>query len=152
MSDPRDDSTSATANEFDAPGTNYPDSGKADSAPRDESPLDTAGPVDVPVEATIPEGADPRDHQGQDGGRDTLTAGQAQHEMAGQATQDVPAMSQNNATQDDKVDGIVAQTRVDVGGEPLDRIADVLHQRLEQAGISLSDDEIAALAERVAAV
>ncbi|BDV31645.1 hypothetical protein [Microbacterium terricola] len=151
MSDPRDDSISTTENEFEAPGANYPDSGKADAAPRDEPPFEPATPIDVPVETTLPEGADPRDHHGQDGTRNTLTAGQAQHEMAGQAEQNVPVMSQNNATEDEKFDGIVAQTRMDVANEPLDRIAEVLHQRLEQAGISLSDEEIGRLAERVAA-
>ena len=45
--------------------------------------------------------------------------------------------------------GIVAQTRQDVGTEPVERIADVLRQRLEQSGIDLPDDEIEELAHQV---
>ncbi|MBD7956061.1 hypothetical protein H9651_00215 [Microbacterium sp. Sa4CUA7] len=58
-------------------------------------------------------------------------------------------MAQNNASQVDKVSGIVAQTRNDVGTEPHDRIVEVLHQRLEQAGIQLPDDEVSELARQV---
>jgi hypothetical protein len=48
------------------------------------------------------------------------------------------------------VAGIVAQTRQDVGTDPVERIADVLRQRLEQSGIDLPEDEIEELAHQVA--
>jgi hypothetical protein len=58
-------------------------------------------------------------------------------------------MSQNDASDVDKVAGIVAQTRSDVGDQSLDRIADVLRQRLVQAGVELPDDEVRELARQV---
>jgi hypothetical protein len=66
------------------------------------------------------------------------------------ATQDEPAMDQHDVSIDDKIDGIVAQTRVDVGTLPRERIADVLRQRLSDAGITASDDHVDRLAARVA--
>ena len=95
-------------------------------------------PDDTPAGDEVADSSDGTDHHGQDAGRDTLSAGEAQRESGGLGTegeQNLPAMSQNNASTDDKVEGIVAQTRVDVGGESLERIAEVLHQRLEQSGI-----------------
>jgi hypothetical protein len=58
-------------------------------------------------------------------------------------------MAQNDATQIDKVSGIVAQTRQDVGTEPIERVADVLRQRLSDSGIDLPDDEVRELARQV---
>jgi hypothetical protein len=92
-------------------------------------------------------------HQGQDGGRDTLTAGQSQHEagLGAEQEQRLPAMSQNNASESEKVSGIVAQTRSDLAAthpEP-ERVVEVLSQRLSQAGIELPDQEIQELARRI---
>lgn len=112
---------STTGNEYEQPGVDHPD--------RDDS-----------------------DHHGQDEGRDTLTAGEAQRMPGGLGTeqeQRLPAMAQNDASMTEKVSGIVAQTRADVGTEPLERIADVLGQRLEQAGIDLPDADIQELAHQV---
>ncbi|GAA1916555.1 hypothetical protein GCM10009775_06250 [Microbacterium aoyamense] len=89
------------------------------------------------------------DHHGQDGGSDALTAGEAQREMAGQAEQDRPAMSQNNASDMDKIAGVVAQTRVDVGGKDHESIVHVLRQRLEQAGVPLTGTDVDELARQV---
>ena len=92
------------------------------------------------------------DHHGQDEGRDTLSAGEAQRTPGGLGTeheQTMPAMAQNNASEMDKVSGIVDQTRADVGTESIDRIADVLRQRLDQSGIDLPDSDIEELARRV---
>jgi hypothetical protein len=65
-------------------------------------------------------------------------------------TQDEPAMDVPEAPVADKIAGIAAQTRVDVGGEGVERIAEVLRQRFADAGIEVSDDDRAALAERIA--
>ncbi|GAA5026080.1 hypothetical protein ACFQRL_12215 [Microbacterium fluvii] len=62
--------------------------------------------------------------------------------------EDQPAMEQNVASDADKVDGIVAQVRADLAGESPERIAAVLAQRLEQAGIALSHSDIDALARQ----
>jgi hypothetical protein len=95
---------------------------------------------------------DGTDHHGDDEGRDTLTASSAQHEpgaLGSEQEQRLPAMDQNNAPDVDKVAGIVAQTRADVGTEPLDRIVEVLHQRLEQSGVDLPDSDVEELAHQV---
>ena len=80
---------------------------------------------------------DDADHHGSDAGRDTLTVSEAQRTPGALGTeqeQRLPAMAQNNASEVDKVAGIVVQTRSDVGGEPLERIAEVLRQRLDSGG------------------
>nr|BFF10228.1 hypothetical protein GCM10025699_15310 [Microbacterium flavescens] len=59
-------------------------------------------------------------------------------------------MSQNDAGAIDKVSGIVAQTRADVGTEPVSRIAEVLQQRLEQAGVDLPEADVDELANQIA--
>lgn len=95
---------------------------------------------------------DESSHHGQDEGRETMTAGQAQHESGGLGTeqeQRLPAMAQNNASNLEKVTGIVAQTRADVATEPLDRIVEVLRQRLTEAGVELPDGDIRELARQV---
>ena len=66
-----------------------------------------------------------------------------------EGTQDEPVMDQHIATRQDKVDGIIAQTRVDVRGLPLERVAEVLRQRFADAAIETDDDELASLAEQV---
>lgn len=95
---------------------------------------------------------DGADHYGQDEGRETLTAGQAQRQPGALGTeqeQRLPAMSQNDASAVEKVSGIVAQTRQDVGTESVERIAQVLAQRLDQSGVSLPDAEVHELAQQI---
>lgn len=95
---------------------------------------------------------DGRDHRGQDGTRDTLTVSEAQQTPGALGTeqeQRLPAMDQNNASDLDKVAGIVAQTRQDIGTEPLERIQEVLQQRFDQSGIELSENDVRELAQQV---
>lgn len=92
------------------------------------------------------------DHHGQDGARDTQTASEAQRTpgaLGAEQEQRLPAMAQNNASDVDKVAGIVAQTRQDVGTQPLEEIAHVLRQRLTQSGIELPENDIEELARQV---
>jgi hypothetical protein len=92
------------------------------------------------------------DHHGQDEGRETLTASEAQRTKGGlgsEQEQRLPAMAQNDATSVDKVAGIVAQTRQDIGSESVDRIAEVLTQRLEQSGVPLPESEVRELAHQI---
>lgn len=73
---------------------------------------------------------------------------------------DLPAPPESEATETvleetkssdvDKIAGIVVQTRADVGTESRERIADVLRQRFDDTGISVSDAEVADLADQVA--
>lgn len=92
---------------------------------------------------------DTPDHHGHDDGRETLTAGEAQRAQGADGTQSMPAMSQNNAPDADKIEGILAQTRQDVAHLGHERVVQVLTQRFEQTGITVSDEEIADLARRV---
>lgn len=95
---------------------------------------------------------DAPDHHGHDEGRDTMTVSQAQNTpgaLGSEQEQRLPAMSQNNASDLEKVTGIVAQTRQDIGTEPVERIAEVLQQRLDQAGIELPESDVHELARQV---
>ncbi len=99
----------------------------------------------------VVDSGDGGDHYGQDGGRETLTAGQAQRAgaLGSEQEQRLPAMSQNDASAVDKVSGIVAQTRQDVGTQSVEEIAHVLAQRLEQSGVPLPDLEVQELASQI---
>lgn len=79
--------------------------------------------------------------------------GGAVHQDSGEpggpeATQDEPVLEQNQASTQEKLDGIAAQTRADLGGESDDRYEEVLRQRLDDAGIDLTDDEVRKLTQR----
>ncbi|MEV5069392.1 hypothetical protein MRBLMI12_000965 [Microbacterium sp. LMI12-1-1.1] len=138
MSEPADDAGNAPA---------------ANEAPAESRPEPAAAPAGEPSHEAVGIGVvDGSDHHGHDEGRDTLTASQAQQTPGGlgaEQEQRLPAMSQNNASDVDKVAGIVAQTRSDVGTEPLERIAEVLRQRLSQSGVDLPDNDIEELARQV---
>ena len=129
----------------------------------DAAPTTTDGPAQAAPAAAEPSheavgigvlgSADGQDHHGQDEGRDTLTVGEAQRQEGGLGTeqeQRLPAMSQNDASAIDKVAGIAAQTRADVGTEPVGRIAEVLQQRLDQAGVDLPAADVDELANQIA--
>jgi hypothetical protein len=160
---------STTGNEFEQPGVNYPDRGDGggatatpdaeeptrDGPVQDQEPAAPAAaePSHEAVGIGVMDSGDGQDHHGQDEGRDTLTVGEAQRERGGlgsEQEQRLPAMSQNDAGAIDKVSGIVAQTRADVGTEPVSRIAEVLQQRLEQAGVDLPEADVDELANQIA--
>ena len=117
---------SGTGNEFENPGGNYPDSGKADGASA--------------------QAAEQRSDAG--------VGGEVYHEKGegaaapGEEVQDEPVLAQNNATTQEKLDGIAAQTRVDLGNESHERYEEVLRQRLNDSEIPLTDDEVSDLARR----
>ncbi|MGZ8804525.1 MAG: hypothetical protein ACXWZG_04395, partial [Microbacterium sp.] len=76
------------------------------------------------------------------------------HEESGrsgpEAVQDEPVLEQNAASTQDKLDGLAAQTRVDLGDESQARYEEVLRQRLTDSEIQLTDDEVSDLARRSA--
>jgi len=81
------------------------------------------------------------------------SVGGAVHQVSGKSTgpeevQSEPVLEQNSASLDEKLDGIAAQTRVDLGAESQDRYEEVLRQRLSDADIQLTDDDISAIARR----
>lgn len=138
---------SNTGNEYEQPGINYPDREDIDGVEPDEDE-----PMRDDDATQRPAGAD-ADHHGQDGGRDTLTAGEAQRAggLGAGDTQDLPAMSQNNATAQEKIDGIVLQSRQDVAAGTQESVEEMLRGRLDDAGLDVSDELVAELAERVRA-
>ncbi|MDQ1130604.1 hypothetical protein [Microbacterium sp. SORGH_AS_0888] len=64
-------------------------------------------------------------------------------------TRDEPVMDQHDATDGDKLDGIIQQVRADVGHKGERRIAEVLRQRLAQAGVAYDDALVADAVARV---
>ena len=81
------------------------------------------------------------------------SVGGAVHQESGQTArpdhvQTEPVLEQNSASLEEKLDGIAAQTRVDLGDESQDRYEEVLRQRLADADIQLTDDDVSALARR----
>lgn len=70
--------------------------------------------------------------------------------VSAEPTQDEPVLAQNHASTGEKLDGIAAQTRVDLGEESQERYEEVLRQRLSDSGIALTDDEVSDLARRSA--
>ena len=126
---------STTGNEYEQPGVNYPDREDADGAtatpPCGEPAREDEPSHDRPsasVWSTPPEGTD---HHGQDAGATPLSAGEAQR--TGRPRHRAGAASAGDGAERrvgiEKVTGIVAQTRADVGTEPVERIAEVLRQR-----------------------
>ncbi|KZE88712.1 hypothetical protein [Microbacterium sp. TNHR37B] len=69
---------------------------------------------------------------------------------AASGAQTEPALAQNETTEDERLDGVVVQTRADLGGQDAATIEQALRSRLNDAGISMDDDEIAALARDLA--
>jgi hypothetical protein len=118
---------SGTGNEFENPGGNHPDGGPPDNA----------------------------DVQAAEQRSDAGVGGEVYHEKdvpaapaPGEQVQDEPVLAQNNPSTQDKLDGIAAQTRVDLGDESQERYEEVLRQRLRDSEIQLTDDEVSALARR----
>ena len=151
MGEPAEDAKDAPAwNEGSSVQTSDADpaTGEADAeaaAPAAPPPTHEAVGIGVVEDGT--------DHHGQDGARETQSASEAQRTPGALGTeqeQRLPAMAQNNASDIDKVAGIVAQTRQDVGTHPLEEIAHVLRQRLTQSGVELPDNDIEELARQVA--
>lgn len=135
-----------------------PDEPQATEPPTSDPTTDAAAPEaggdgasHQAVGIGVIDSGDGGDHLGQDEGRQTLTAGQAQREggLGSEQEQRLPAMSQNDASSVDKVAGIVAQTRQDVGTGSLEQIEHILAQRLEQSGVPLPESDVKELARQV---
>jgi hypothetical protein len=60
-----------------------------------------------------------------------------------------PGEHRHDAPVNDKLDGLVDQMRADISQGHVDDVAEVLHQRLADAGIDLSDDEFDQLLSRL---
>lgn len=69
--------------------------------------------------------------------------------VARAGVQDAPAQDQNVPTDEDRIAGVVAQTRADVGDAGVERLADVLRQRFEEAGLDVDAERTRALAAEI---
>ena len=142
---------STSGNEFDEPGVNYPDRRDAEDA---NDTTTSTGEADTrSTDAPSPMGETPDGHHyGHDGGRDTMTVDQAQRSGAldERGEQSRPAMSENNASASEKLDGLVEQMRADLAGEPIATVEHAVRGRVAQAGLDVSDADIAALSRRIA--
>ncbi|MDT0117197.1 hypothetical protein Q9R20_09350 [Microbacterium sp. PRF11] len=74
----------------------------------------------------------------------------ADRKIARPDEQSEPAMDTHPTDDEARIQGVVVQTRADVGDKSEERIADVLRQRFTQIGLELGDDRIRALAAEVA--
>ena len=89
------------------------------------------------------------DHHGDSSNADGLTVGDAQRVHAHDRTQDGPMMAQNTATPEQKLQGIYVQTEVDIAGRDDLDVRKLLAERIEQAGLSVSAEDIDAMAARL---
>lgn len=95
-------------------------------------PATESGHAERPEPDDVDTAVDPHDsadHHGQDG---------------------APAMSQNNATDEDKLQGIVSQTRADLAGADAARVLHALRERIAQAGLTLEPDREVEIADQIA--
>lgn len=140
---PEEGSTAATAASGDdtAAGVSDSDEERAQEVAAQAEPTHQAQGIGVIDDGT--------DHYGQDGGRDTLTVSETQRAMSDEQEQRLPAMSQNNASQVEKIAGIVAQTRQDASNLERHEVVHILAQRLEQSGLDVPDAEVEELADQV---
>jgi hypothetical protein len=120
---------SDTTNAFENPGGNFPD--------RDESAKTAADPAAHRSDAGV-------------GGEVVDESAPSEGTASTEATQDEPALEQNQRSTQDQLDGIAMQTRADLGDESQDRYEEVLRQRLRDAGIQLTDDQVRDLGQRSA--
>lgn len=96
----------------------------------------------------------PEPGDGADGGAGAAdSVGGALHrdrKVARPDEQSEPAMDTHPTDDEARIQGVVVQTRADVGDKSEQRIADVLRQRFTEVGLDLGDDRIRALAAEIA--
>ena len=115
--------------EYEKNGGNYPDKGGTWSGPVSD---------DKDREA----GRDGRSRAGGSCGRDPRRAG-------GTGTQDGPLQDMHPTSVDEKIEGIIAQSPVGLRRQRRHGSALLVRRRLEDAGISASDDDIQRVVDRV---
>lgn len=125
---------SGTTNEFDDPGGNYPDVGGQDAKTM-------ASDAGVGGAIADEQGAPPDE-------RNAAPAGTPDASPAG--TQDAPSMDTHTASGDDKLDGLVAQVRSDGQGQDAAMVEKLLRTRLQDTGLHLDEERIAALVADIA--
>lgn len=96
----------------------------------------------------------PEPGTGRDGGADAADSvgGAVHHDRKATRPdeQSAPAMDTHPTDDEARIQGVVVQTRADVGDKSEERIAGVLRQRFSDVGLDLGDDRIRALAAEIA--
>jgi len=69
----------------------------------------------------------------------------------GRNVQDEPKLAQNTTTTPEQIQGIVVQTEADLREEPVERIREVLEQRMTQSGLSTDGVDLDGLAAGIVA-
>lgn len=64
-------------------------------------------------------------------------------------TQDGPALAQNTATEQERLDGLVTQMHADLAGADADVVEQSLRHRLSDIGMDLDADRIAGLVAQI---
>lgn len=66
-------------------------------------------------------------------------------------TQDEPALAQNATTDEERLDGLIAQLHADLAGHDAALVEKALRSRLSDAGITLDEGAFADVVARIAA-
>ena len=118
--------------EYDKNGGDYPDKGGTWSGPvSDDKEREPATGSDAPAAGGVNPG---------------VTTDRA---AGGTGTQDGPIEDMHTSSLDEKIEGIVAQSRSDYAGSPDMDLPLLVRRRLEDAGITASDDDIQRVVARV---
>lgn len=70
--------------------------------------------------------------------------------MAEDDTQDAPALDQNDATEQERLDGLVAQLRADHEGQDAATVEKAVRRRLDDTGIAAGEDLVQRLVAQIA--
>lgn len=65
-------------------------------------------------------------------------------------TGDEPVLAQNEATDEDRLRGLVAQLVADLAGEDAATVDTAVRRRLDDTGIALTEQQIAVIVEEIA--
>jgi hypothetical protein len=116
--------------EYEKNGGDYPDKGGTWSGPVSDD-KDRAGDTDAPAAGGVNPGV------------------ATDRAAGGTGTQDGPLEDMHTTNIDEKIEGIIAQSRSDYAGSPDMDLPLLVRRRLEDAGIQASDEDIQRVVARV---
>ena len=70
-------------------------------------------------------------------------------DLHGEPVQDEPALAQNTASDQDRLDGLVAQLHADLAGEDVATVERAVRHRLDDIGLELDEAQIRDLIARI---
>lgn len=86
----------------------------------------------------------------EDFGPDTVPLSAAEHVDTGLTDQDTTAMDQHPTTTEERIRGIIEQSRDDMIGHDREQVTELLRDRFSDAGIEIPDDELESIARGIA--